>query len=329
MARTKSHEKHQTLTRSGTLAHIRIRGVLHRKHFKRGTDPVKIKTWLLNTEVKFRSGSATKTGKFNDDAAVYLASVAAMSTYAERKVHIEEWIEVFKGQLRDTISSEQIRAQLHAWKAEGRAASTVNHRRTALMHLFRVLDGKSGANPVKDAPKFVEPSPFPRAVSSATIARLLRKVPAGPDRARAMVLAYTGIPHAQIAKIEPGHVNPAAKTVIVHGRKKGQGTATSIRRLTPKGVQAFEMMKKTKAWGPFSRWDFRRVILAACEAAKITPALRPYDLRHFFGTELYRRSGDMRAVQILMGHSTPTLTHRYTLGATDPRVEAAIKLWPK
>lgn len=326
MARTRAHEKYLTATPSGTRVQIRIKGVLHRKHFKRGTDPVIIKRWLLDTEVKYRGGSHGKTGRFCDDATVYLAAVASMPTYAERKAHIDEWIAVFGKQLRDTITAEQIRAQLHAWR-QTKAASTVNHRRTALMHLFRVLDGKAAANPVKDAPKFSEPSPFPRAVSAAAIAKLIAAIPPGPDRARAMVLAYAGIPHAQIHKIEPSHVDVKARTVIVHGRRKGQGTAASVRRLTRKGAQAFQMMKRTKAWGPFSRWDFRKVILAACEQAKIDPPLRPYDLRHFFGTELYRRSGDMRAVQVLMGHSTPALTHRYTLGATDPRVEAAIDQW--
>jgi integrase len=52
--------------------------------------------------------------------------------------------------------------------------------------------------------------------------------------------------------------------------------------------------------------------------------LRAYDLRHAFGTELYAKSGDIRATQVLMGHSTPQLTHRYTLAAVDPRVQAAI-----
>lgn len=329
MARATSKEKHLTRTPSGTLAHIRIHGVLHRKHFPTRTEPFQIREWLMKTEMRFRAPGATRSGKFEDDARVYLASVSAMQTYSERKTHIDQWIAVFGSQSRHTITSDQIRAQLHLWKADGKAASTVNHRRTALMHLFTVLDGKSAANPVKDVPKFSEPSPFPRALAAATIAKLLKKLPAGPDRARAMAIAYTGIPHSQLAQIQPEHVDFEAQTVIVHGRKKGAGTPTSIRRLTPKGVAAFRMMQRTKAWGPFSRWDFRKRIHEACKAAKITPVLRPYDLRHFFGTELYRRSGDMRAVQVLMGHSTPTLTHRYTLGAVDPRIEAAIKAWPK
>lgn len=327
MARRKAGEKHQTPTRSGTLAHIRIHGILHRKHFKRGTDPVDIRTWLLETEIAFRKDPRHGT-TFREDALAYLQAVKAMPTYTERRFQIEHWIAVFGDTPRRQITSDQIRAQLHAWRAAGKAASTVNHRRTALMHLYRVLDGKAARNPVRDAPKFPEPSPLPRAVPAKTIARLLARL-RGADRARAHVLAYTGIPHAQIALIRPEDVNLKAGTVLVHGRKKGAGTAASVRRLTAKGIDAFKAMQKAKAWGPFDRWAFRRAIREACAAAKIVPPLRPYDLRHFFGTELYRRSGDVRAVQILMGHSTPALTHRYTLGAVEPRVEAAVKTWSR
>jgi hypothetical protein len=36
-------------------------------------------------------------------------------------------------------------------------------------------------------------------------------------------------------------------------------------------------------------------------------------------------SGDIRATQILMDHSSPTLTHRYTVAAIDPRVRVALE----
>lgn len=325
MARTPAHQKHQAITKSGIRAQIRIRGVLHRKHFPKGTDPITIKQWLLATEMRHRTTDATTTGRFADDARAYLRAVQAMPTVKERQQHIDQWIVVFGNTPRASITADRIRAQLHTWKAEGKAASTVNHRRTALMHLFTVLDGKSAANPVKDVPKFQEPSPLPLAPSSATVAKILKQL-RGQTKARAMVIAYTGIPHAQLALIRPEHVDLEAGTVMVHGRKKGAGTAASLRRLTGKGIQAFRQMEKSKAWGPFDRFNFRKQIVAACTAAKV-PVIRPYDLRHHFASELYRRSGDIRAVQLLMGHSTERLTHRYTLGASDPRIEAAVRRW--
>jgi len=71
----------------------------------------------------------------------------------------------------------------------------------------------------------------------------------------------------------------------------------------------------------------KRVIKAAAKAGSPVPSLdgvRPYDLRHSFGTAVYRASGDIRATQELLGHSAPALTARYTLGAVDDRLKAAV-----
>src|SRR5262245_36732668 len=116
---------HQTKTQSGTLAHIRIDGVLHRKHFKRDTDPILIKQWLLATEIRFRGRRSTRTGRFTDDAKVYLETVKAMPSYADRKRHIEEWCTEFAQRYRHEISSEEIRATLSRWRTIPRAISYV------------------------------------------------------------------------------------------------------------------------------------------------------------------------------------------------------------
>ena len=42
--------------------------------------------------------------------------------------------------------------------------------------------------------------------------------------------------------------------------------------------------------------------------------VRPYDLRHSYGTVLYRVAGDTRLVKDVLGHSDTRMTKRYTLG---------------
>ena len=116
---------------------------------------------------------------------------------------------------------------------------------------------------------------------------------------------------------------------MVAGRKKGKGSKVSVRPLTKEGLAACQALKKLGAWGAFSRSTLHRDFRAACAKvpalAGLADKITPYDLRHSFGTEVYRVSGDIRATQVLMGHSSPTLTHRYTLGAVDVRVAKAIK----
>lgn len=345
MSAKRTREKHMTPTRSGTLAHIRIHGQLHRQHFPHGTDPVKIRQWLLSVELKYRHASAKKTGRFADDAAAYLAAIAAMPTLAQRTQHIHEWTAVFGDRKRDNITPDEIRTQLHRWRTEPRdvrqpnttetrtltlSAAAVNKRRTALMHLYSVLDGKAARNPVRDVPRFTEPAPAPRALAMPVVRAILDAVPACRNKARLMVLAYTGLPPAQIMQITAADVDLEHGTVAVPGRKKGRGTQGRILPLTPDGVAAFKLMAQEDAWGRFGGPSFRRSFERAYrKALKLAKAAdvphTPYDLRHSFGTEVYRRSGDIRATQVLMGHSTPQLTHRYTLAAVDPRLIEALK----
>jgi hypothetical protein len=72
-----------------------------------------------------------------------------MPTHNERVAHIELWKSEFGQRRRDTIETSGIDAVLNRWLAARLAASTVKHRRTALLHLWSRLDGKHAANPVR------------------------------------------------------------------------------------------------------------------------------------------------------------------------------------
>jgi integrase len=342
MSRTRAHEKHMLPTPSGIRAQIRIDGVLHRQHFRTGTPIITIRQWLLKTEMAYRGKRARKTGRFEDDARAYLATVTAMPSYSDRQRHIEEWIAVFGATPRATISSDDITAQLQKWATEPRvvtrldqqpqtivlSASSVNQRRTALMHLYTTLDGKAAPNPVRDTPKFREPDARPRHLSYATIRKLFAAMPASQSKARLMVLAYTGIPHKQIATIAATDVDLKAGTVTVAGRRKGSGTHAVTLPLTKEGIAAFKMMAREDAWGPFSRGSLRKAFVAAATKIGLEGA-RPYDLRHSFGTEVLLSTGSMQATQLLMMHSKDTLTRRYTLAAESPVMRAAVKKFGK
>ena len=54
----------------------------------------------------------------------------------------------------------------------------------------------------------------------------------------------------------------------------------------------------------------------ACVCSKVgLSGKRAYDLRHTFGTEMYRRTHDPLVVQQLMLHRSSETTQRYILGA--------------
>ena len=108
-------------------------------------------------------------GTFANDAARYLLAVSAMPTYSERCKHIALWMDEFGQRWRGTIRTDEIDAVLNQWLREGLAASTVKHRRTALLHLWHRLDGKDAANPVRRSLVPTEPEPELRGLPYSTV----------------------------------------------------------------------------------------------------------------------------------------------------------------
>lgn len=313
--------KYFTATPYGTRASIRIGGKLYQKHFPKGTDPVDLRQWLVQTEMAHRQ--PTTAGAFDTDAARYLTLVTSMTSYADRKRDIEAWVRVFKDRPRSSITAQDIAVELQRWR-ETLSASSCNSRRAALQHLWTRLDGRGAKNPVRDVPKFPLPSPAPRALDYPTIRKILKQLPTGKDKARLMMIAYVGLPHSIIAQLTPECYHKDAKALSVPGRKKGRGVRGRVLPLTRQGITAVKMMFTTNAWGPIQRYHLRWVFRKACAAADVS-LVRPYDLRHSFGTEAYRRSGDAVAVQALMLHASPQMTQRYTLAAVPDRLRKALK----
>jgi hypothetical protein len=120
---------------------LRIHGKLHTKRFPPTYTLTALRSW--RDEHLRRHKTTTTRGTFARDVAEYLTAVGAMPTLTDRTREIGAWLPAFGERPRWTLTPETIRRQLHQWKSSGLAASTVNHRRTALSHLYTVLDGKN------------------------------------------------------------------------------------------------------------------------------------------------------------------------------------------
>jgi integrase/recombinase XerD len=320
----------------GVRAMVRVKGKLYSHRWKSpDTTPTVAKQWQEDTRVEIRKTPATPKAHapegFAADAARYLKAVAAMTTYSDRKRDVDAWIAVFGNQPRRTITSADIAEQLAGWRKAGASASVVNHRRTALMHLWRVLDGKSAANPVRDIPKYPEPEAEARGIDYAVIRAIFDAMPDTVHKARLEVIAYTGLPHATIQRLTAKDIDLQAGVLVRPGRHKGKGTRRQTIPLTADGVRALRAMIEHKGLTePFSRYvmygEFKRARKRVEAALQIDlSGVRPYDLRHSFGTELYRLTGDQRAVQAMLGHAKIETTHRYTLGGVDARLQAVVQ----
>ncbi len=277
------------------------------------------------------------TRTFQQDADDYLKLVTDMPSIGERTHHIKQWATVFGSKPRTKIAARDIRLTLETWRKTGAidggklSPGSLNRRRTALMHLYTTLDGKSQPNIVKDVPAYSEHySEQARSRPMLDCACILRRTRLHrKSRARLRVLMWTGWPHALLKGITAEDVDWTHARVNLGRRKKGRGMPPAWIPVVPRALAALRYFAKMQAWGTFSNSTVHRDFTEALaienarrEKAKLPPVspMRVYDLKHSFGTWAARIIKDDRALKELL--RTQSIA-RYTQAALASRLDSA------
>lgn len=325
-------------TPSGYIAFVRVaqgKGGCKVKRFHATAKLSTMKAWREDQRVDARrkAGPKPDRGTLAQDIERYLLQIAAMPTIAWRRRDLYAWREIFGDMDRQTITAAMIRAQLHEWrtigprivfnprtktyraKAEPLSASACNHRRTALLHLWTVLDGKDAPNPVKAVQPFPEPAPEPRARDLEFLLAAIARMKNERQRTRAAVLLWTGMRgNSELGKMKPEHVDLDRGICQVPTGKGGRRFRTVP--LNAAGVAAWRAFARLRLWGPYDKNLIRRSFARACAAeAKARgislPRVRLYDVRHSIASAYLREGADLADVQELLGHTTTRMTRRY------------------
>lgn len=110
------------------------------------------------------------------------------------------------------------------------------------------------------------------------------------------------------------HLVPLTRTLrALLGAERGRHP-TRVFTYIPQRARAAGRPNGTRV--PFTRAGWRKSWKAALDAAGIAD-FRFHDLRHTFGTRLYRASGDIRATQKALGHRDIASTLRYENAGLD------------
>jgi integrase len=285
---------------------IRIQGRLETKRFPPTYTLAALRSWRAD-HARLHRGPKRKRGTFADDVDRYLKAVAAMPSYKDRVREIEAWLPAFGELARWRITPELIRVQLQAWR-KTKAASTCNHRRTALGHLYTVLDGKAWPNPVRDVPPFAEPPATRRGVELPIALAAIRRVKGKMTRARLLVLLWTGMRPSELMRVTPAHIDLEQGICEV---LTGKGGSYRIIPLNKSATKAFKGFLRVGATGHFSVASVRKALVKACKAPPALPILRVYDLRHTFASALRKAGADLADVGEQLGHRSPRMTRRY------------------
>jgi integrase len=328
--------------------------------FPLGTDLRTIRAWRHQTQSDLLNAhpSSAGTGTLAGDVPRFLETIEAGRRRQDFAALLQHWIASPIGRMdRRDITAYDILQQRTVWLDQGVAIVTVNHRLRALRALTFALDGETLYPTIK---YLKPPTRAPRAIPIQYIHWILDAI---PDRGRAprfghppayselkirlRIIAWTGIPPIQLEKLRPQDVDLRAGRLHLPQRQKGKGSPAVWVDLLPAAQDAFLDYAKVGLWRKrYSRssaskcWKsaIKRVTkMLEREALEtgdrsdvdaflyaIPPGCRPYDLRHSFATELYRVTGDIRAVAELCQHANLDTTKTYTGGAVSERAASAI-----
>ena len=171
--------------------------------------------------------------------------------------------------------------------------------------------------------------PLPDTLSEAQVTDLLRapdvSTPVGlRDRAMLEVLYATGLRVSELVRLTIASLNLRQGVVRVLGKggkerlvPVGQEALAWVARFVAEGRAALHG-DRTRALFPsqrgreMTRQTFWHAVKRYALIAGIDGALSPHGLRHAFATHLLNHGADLRAVQMMLGHSDLSTTQIYT-----------------
>lgn len=330
------------------------------KWYPHGTDLDVMRGWQLRTKAVLLAAQplAPAHGSLATDLPRYLATLTGRRRKDDAAL-AQHWLDSPIAPLpRTEVTKSHVKAQMATWTEAGVSASSVNHRVRVLRNVYRELDGEDESNPTDGIRKLREPDPEPRdhpyALLEAIIAWMPDRGQAAKDqqrpgmsksKARARVMLWTGLPPALLMKVRRIHFNRAAATLTVQPRRKGKGVKGETIPLLPDAANALQTFFDAGADGSFSTSSFHKCwataqdrLLAQLRKQAVTAGrdpstitlprrIRPYDLRHSFGSEAWRRSRNLIGLKKLMLHARLTTSERYVVGVVDEAAQSVVAAW--
>jgi len=144
------------------------------------------------------------------------------------------------------------------------------------------------------------------------------------DRAMIETLYATGLRVSELVGLTVDRVrlDPGFVRVIGKGRKErlvplGLAAIDWIERYTAGGRSLLDRDRRLELFlnhrgGALTRQGFWKILRGHARAAGIRSKLSPHVIRHSFATHLVENGADLRAVQMMLGHSSLTTTEIYT-----------------
>lgn len=252
-----------------------------------------------------------------------------LTNYRRDLTRVRDWLKEAKRGPWERLDQETVRAYVARRHRGGASGKTLQRELSALRSLYRYLvrEGILGQNPAQGvrAPKSARK--LPATLDADQLCGLLDHPDDDPltmrDTAMIELLYSSGLRLAELVSIDMGDIDMEDATLEVTG--KGAKT-----RRVPVGGQAREAIRRwIRVRGNYVGADQSALFVSQrgnrihprtvqqrlqrwATAQGATRNVHPHLLRHSFASHLLESSGDLRAVQELLGHSDIGTTQIYT-----------------
>jgi integrase/recombinase XerC len=229
----------------------------------------------------------------------------------------------------DQLNSAHIRRFIAALHGKGLSGKSIARRLSAWRGFYDFLARRHGfgANPCVGLHPPKSPKSLPQALSPEQAARLVQiegdNGLAVRDRAICELFYSSGLRLAELVGLDLGGLDLADATVTVTG--KGSKT-----RIVPVGRHAVDAIRIWLEQRALITSPDQQALFVSKRGGRLTPRavqyrfkfwalkqgvagdVHPHTLRHSFATHVLQSSGDLRAVQEMLGHANISTTQVYT-----------------
>ena len=229
----------------------------------------------------------------------------------------------------DQLNSAHIRRFIAALHGKGLSGKSIARRLSAWRGFYDFLARRHGfgANPCVGLHPPKSPKSLPQALSPEQAARLVQiegdNGLAVRDRAICELFYSSGLRLAELVDLDIGGLDLADATVTVTG--KGSKT-----RIVPVGRHAIDAIRIWLEQRALITSPEQQALFVSKRGGRLTPRavqyrfkfwalkqgvagdVHPHTLRHSFATHVLQSSGDLRAVQEMLGHANISTTQVYT-----------------
>jgi integrase/recombinase XerD len=223
------------------------------------------------------------------------------------------------GQSPDRLGPEAVRAyQVHLIEDKQLSASSLNVYVAALRFLYQVTLQRDWD--IRVLPYARRPKTLPVILSREEVARLFQAVQDLKYRTVLMAMYAAGLRVAEVTHLTVPDIDSDRMVLrVVQGKgHKDRYVVLSPRLLTQ--LRTYWSDYRPKEWlfpnrrgdGPLPIKTVRTVCHLARRDAGLAKDVTPHTLRHCFATHLLEAGTDLRTIQVLLGHRSPSTTAVYT-----------------